>query len=118
MKEYRINVYADAEDGYVDKDTSIIARVRYNQALDYWNGSNWQNGGTGCHLGITKLRDGRYVLIRGSDWQGSRDYGYVVSPSEALQEILKSGNSELLETKKFAELKELAASMVSELDED
>ena len=113
MKEYRINVYPNA-----NGDEDILARVRYNAILDYWNGSNWQNGGTGLHKGLTRLRDGRYVIIIGSDWQGSRDYGYVVSPSEALQEILKSGNSELLETKKFAELKELAASMVSELDED
>ena len=100
-KEYRVNVYADE---FMEE---VIARVRYNQNLDYWNGRNWQNGGMGRHKGITKLKDGRYVLIHGTDWQGERDYAYVVDADEALQEILKSGNTELLDTKKFAELKKL-----------
>ncbi len=98
-KQYRVNVY--------DKDGDIIARVRYNQDLDYWSGYNFQNGGVGRHKGITKLKDGRYVIIMGSDWQGERDYAYVVDADEALQEILKSGNTELLSTKKFAGLKKL-----------
>ena len=97
-KQYRVNVY-DGND--------VVARVRYNQDLDYWNGRNWQNGGLGLHKGITKLRDGRYVLIHGTDWQGERDWAEIVSPEQALQEILRSGNTELLDTKKFAELKKL-----------
>ena len=97
-KQYRVNVYEDGE---------VIARVRYNQDLDYWDGRNWTNGGTGMHKGITKLKDGRYVIIIGSQWQGARDYGYIVSPEEALQEILKAQRLELLDTKKFAELKKL-----------
>ena len=100
-KEYRVNVYADE---FMEE---VIARVRYNQNLDYWNGRNWQNGGMGRHKGITKLKDGRYVIIIGTDWQGERDYAYVVDADEALQEILRSGNTELLETKKFVELKRL-----------
>ena len=97
-KEYRVNVYEDGE---------VIARVRYNQNLDYWDGRNWQNGGVGYHKGLTKLKDGRYVLIHGTDWQGEKDWAEIISPEQALQEILKSGNTELLETKKFAELKKL-----------
>ena len=97
-KQYRVNVY---EEG------AVIARVRYNQNLDFWDGRNWQNGGTGRHKGITKLKDGRYVIIVGSDWQGERDYAYIVDAEEALQEILKSQNLDLLETKKFKELKKL-----------
>ena len=111
--EHRINVYAGEE--YRDQ---IIARVRYNNVLDHWDGSNWTSGSTGMHLGITKLRDGRYVLIVGSQWQGSTDYGYVVSAEEALQEILKSGNSKLLDTKKFKELKEVYKQMMVEEDEE
>jgi len=100
--EYRINVYEGPE--YRER---VVARVRYNNLLDYWDGRNWQNGGTGMHKGITKLKDGRYVIIIGSQWQGARDYGYIVSPEEALQEILKAQRLELLDTKKFAELKKL-----------
>ena len=97
-KQYRVNVYEDGD---------VIARVRYNSALDYWDGSNWLNGGPGRHKGITKLKDGRYVIIIGSDWQGERDYAYVVDADEALQEILKAQQLDLLNTKKFAELKKL-----------
>lgn len=102
-KQYRVNVYANQ----YDLDGDVIARVRYNQNLDYWDGRNWQNGGMGRHKGITRLKDGRYVIIIGTDWQGERDYAYIVDADEALQEILKSQNLDLLETKKFKELKNL-----------
>jgi hypothetical protein len=102
-KQYRVNVY---ENQY-DLDGDVIARVRYNQNLDYWDGRNWTNGGVGRHKGLTKLRDGRYVLIHGTNWQGEKDWAEIISPEQALQEILKSGNTELLDTKKFAELKKL-----------
>ena len=112
-REYRINVYESQ-----DLQEVVVARVRYNQDLDYWDGSNHVNGGTGMHKGITKLKDGRYVIIIGSNWQGSKDYGITVSAKDALQEILKSGNGKLLDTKKFAELKKLyEATMVGEDDE-
>ena len=97
-KQYRVNVY---------QNDQVIARVRYNQDLDYWDGRNWQNGGIGRHKGITRLKDGRYVIIIGTDWQGEKDYAYVVDAEEALQEILKAQRLELLETKKFSRLKKL-----------
>ena len=108
-KQYRVNVYLDDQ---------VIARVRYNQNLDYWDGRNWTNGGVGRHKGLTKLRDGRYVLIHGTDWQGGKDWAEIISPEQALQEILKSGNIELLETKKFAELKKLYQELELEDDDD
>ena len=78
-----VNVYKNGE---------IIADVNYNNNLDVWNGQNWQSGGTGKHKGLTRLEDGRFVLIHGSDWQGVylEDYAEVITPEEALQEILKS----------------------------
>ena len=106
-KQYRVNVY---ENQY-NLDGDVIARVRYNQNLDYWDGRNWQNGGVGRHKGITKLKDGRYVIIIGSDWQGERDYAYVVVADEALLEILKAQQFILLNTKKFAGLKKLYEEM-------
>lgn len=110
-KDYRVNVYADE----MDREY-VVARVRYNAALDQWDGRNWTNGGVGMHKGITKLKDGRYVIIVGTQWQGQKDYGYVVSDNEALQEILKSGNSELLDTKKYSDLKRLLDKMETEDD--
>ena len=77
-----VNVY--------DENGKIIADVDYNNNLDVWNGQNWQSGGTGKHKGLTRLEDGRFVLIHGSDWQGVEDYAEIITPEEALQEILKS----------------------------
>lgn len=98
-KEYRVSVY--------DEEGKVVGRVRYNNNLDYWDGRNWTCGSTGRHKGLTKLRDGRYVLIHGTQWQGEKDRAEIISPQEALQEILKSGNDDLLNTEKFAELAEL-----------
>ena len=97
----------------------IVARVKYNEKLDYWDGRNRGNGGLGKHKGITKLKDGRFVIIIGSQKQGSKDYAYIVSKEEALQEILKSDKLELLEDKKFAELKTLYEKLceLEEIDE-
>lgn len=102
---YRVNVYEVR--GY--ERGPVIARVQYNELLDYWNGSNLGNGGVGLHLGITQLRDGRYILIHGTQWEGERDWAEVVTDEEALQAILKSGNEQLLEQTRFRRLKELAA---------
>jgi hypothetical protein len=95
-----------------------VCYYRYNANLDYWDSSNWLNGGVGKHKGITKLKDGRYVIIQGTDWQGEQDYAYVVAPEEALQEILKAQKLELLDTKKFAELKKLYEEKYLQEEED
>lgn len=117
-KQYRINVYEDQHAAEMGNG-NVIARVRYNAVLDYWNGRNYENGGTGRHKGLTKLRDGRYVLIHGTQWEGERDYAYVISTEQALQEILKSGNGQLLDTKKYRELKAIyEATMIAEEEDD
>ena len=107
-KQYRVNVYED------ESMNKVISRVRYNQNLDFWDGRNWTCGSTGRHKGLTKLRDGRYVLIHGTDWQGEKDYAVIIDPEEALQEILKSNNTELLGTMKFKELNDLYQKMIDE----
>ncbi|MGE7305773.1 hypothetical protein AAXE64_28055 [Priestia megaterium] len=116
MSEYRVPVYESHEDKSFGE--SPIARVRYNTELDFWDGRNFSNGGTGFHKGITKLKDGRFVIIEGSQWQGDRDYAYVVSDDEALNEILKSNHADLLKRKKFVALKELYKQKMIEEDED
>jgi hypothetical protein len=92
-----VNIYEDGQ---------IIARVNYNKNLDYWDGRNWTCGSTGRHKGLTKLKDGRYVLIHGTQWQGESNHGEIISDTEALQEIMESGNIKLLEDRRFKELKE------------
>lgn len=113
-KQYRVNVYEHP----MKMSQEVIARVRYNTVLDYWDGHNWKNGGPGWHKGITKLKDGRYVIIIGTDWQGQQDHAYVVEPEEALQEILKAQKLDLLDTKKFVELKKLYEEKYLQEDED
>ncbi len=95
--------------------TEVVAAVEYNENLDRWNGSNWCDGSMGHHRGITRLMDGRYVLIHGTDYEGERDAGYIIPAKQALQEILQAGAESLLDEPKFAELKELREkSLVSE----
>lgn len=98
----KINVYDGCE---------VIARVNYNDNLDFWDGRNYTCGSTGRHKGLTKLKDGRYVLIHGTQWQGERDYAEIITTEEALQEILRSGNTGLLESKKFLDLQETYAKL-------
>jgi len=108
--QYRINVYED------EFKNEIIARVRYNAILDYWDGHNWRNGNPGKHKGLTKLKDGRYVLIYSSDWQGDKDFGIIISEHDALQEILKSQNLDLLKMKKWKNLKILYEEKFQDLE--
>jgi len=81
-----------------EKDKRIIAQVKYRHNLNAWNR-------TGRDKGITKLRDGRHVIIYGAKWEDEKDYAIVVTPEEALQEILRSEKEELLEEPRFASLK-------------
>jgi translation initiation factor IF-1 len=85
----------------------VVAQVKYSENLDFWDGSNYTCGSTGRHKGLTRLKSGDYVLVHGTQWQGERDHAEIITAEEALQEILRSGNIELLEEKRFAELKEL-----------
>ena len=119
-KEYRVNVYPSLNGMEPDFEADVIARVRYNQDLDFWDGRNYTCGSTGRHKGITKLKTGEYVIIYGTQWQGEKDYAVTVDPMTALQEILKSGNVELLETKKFKDLKKLAEEkgMIGDVEEE
>lgn len=96
MSDYKVNV--------CDEEGNVVARVNYNSNLDYWNGSNWTSGTTGRHLGITRLRkSGKFVLIYGTQWQGERDTAEIVSDKTAYNEIVRSGNTELLD--KYPDLK-------------
>ncbi len=103
-----VNVYENGE---------LIATVKYTSNLDVWNGSNWQNGGTGRHLGITRLSDGRFVLVYGSDWQGDMDYAKIVNDRTAYENIMEY-DPRLLEEDKFVDLKNFKENLIKEWGED
>lgn len=88
-----------------DIEGEIIAEVKYNDNLDFYDGRNYTNGSTGRHSGLTQLSDGQYVLIHGTQWQGERDRAEIITPEQAIQEIMRSGNTELFD--RFPDLKEL-----------
>jgi len=100
-----VNVYESsraAVENWEDDSThpKIVARVKYNEDLDQlWDGSNFTSGPgeTGMHKGIAQLRDGQFAIIIGSQWIGSSPYAYLVTPAEALHEILENRHEELLE---------------------
>lgn len=99
-----VNVYDNGE---------LIATVKYNSNLDVWNGSNFQNGGTGLHLGLTRLEDGRCVLIHGSDWQGDTDWAELISDKRAY-ELIMEYDASMLEWDKFKDLNKFEETLVKE----
>lgn len=104
----KVNVYEDGK---------VIARVQYNDNLDYWDGKNWTCGSIGRHLGLTRLRkSGQYVLIHGTDFQGEQDRAEIVTDEEAYQAIISSGNIELLE--KFPDLRRFEEDIDTDEDPD
>ena len=90
----------------------VIGRVRYSENMDYPNGCYWLHKTNGFQEGLMKLYDGRYVLIYIFKKPFKRSYGKVVSADRALQEVLGSNSFELLNTRKFAELKQLAGQIL------
>jgi hypothetical protein len=104
----KVNVYEDGK---------VIARVQYNDNLDYWDGKNWTCGSIGRHLGLTRLRkSGQYVLIHGTDFQGEQDRAEIVTDEEAYRAIISSGNIELLE--KFPDLQRFEEDIDTDEDPD
>jgi hypothetical protein len=89
----------------VYEDGRVVARVKYNNNLDFWDGHNWTNGSTGHHNGLTRLKNGDYVLIHGSQWQGERDTAEIISRDEALQLVLDANDDDLWE--RFPELSKM-----------
>jgi hypothetical protein len=104
----KVNVYEGGK---------VIARVQYNDNLDYWDGKNWTCGSPGRHLGLTRLRkSGQYVLIHGTDFQGEQDRAEIVTDEEAYQAILTSGNIEILD--KFPDLRRFEEDLDTDEDLD
>lgn len=105
-----VNVYESTESRL--NGGPFVARVRYNENLDHWDGSNWSNGGVGQHLGITRLRkSGKMVIIYGSNRQNSINCGITVTDDVATSMIL-SNNADVI--KKYPHLQKIA----EELDTD
>ena len=70
--------------------TEIVDRVRYSTATatllagdDYWDGHNFERGGTNKFLYRTPK--GRYFTVSLTQWQGQRDSLAPVSLDEAIE---------------------------------
>lgn len=100
-----INIY--------DEKDNILGRVKYSTNLDSYDGSNYCSGHTGRHQGLTKLKNGNYVLIHISEWQYENNHAEIISAEQALQEVLHCGDMSLLEEKRFSELKKLYNDMLT-----
>lgn len=87
-----------------DKNENVVASVRYNNNLDFWNGEFLSCGIKDMHKGLTKLEDGRYVLIYGSNVVNSKNVAEVVSDYQAYKEIMLSGSIELFLQDRFKDL--------------
>lgn len=90
-----------------DSNGDVIGRVASNTNLDRWDGNNYTSGSTGRHKGLTRLADGRYVLIHTTQWQGESDHAVTIAAEQALQEVLAADNIDLLDEPKFVDLKAL-----------
>lgn len=92
-----VKLYAGSKDAYPwdDNGHKCIGKVRYTDNLDYWDGNNMTCGSTGRHLGIGKLKDGRFYLCHGTQWMNEQDYAEVVSEKEARQAVLDCGDNAL-----------------------
>jgi len=95
-----------------DEDGEVVGEVEYNADLDFWDGRNNTCGSTGRHKGLTQLETGEYVLIHGTQWQGERDHAEIISPEQAVKEIIASGNHELFES--FPDLAELRKTVIKQ----
>lgn len=78
----------------VFEDGQVITRVEHNTNLDFWDGHNWTSGSTGRHLGYTRLKSGKFVLIHGTQWQDEKDRAEVVTPGELIQAAARTGHLE------------------------
>lgn len=86
----------------VNENEIKIGRVRCTTNLDFWNGEYMSCGKKGQHLGLTKLRDGRFVLVYSfDDFINKKPYTDVISRERALEVINEYKHRELLKTYKF-----------------
>jgi hypothetical protein len=104
-----VNVY--------NENGEVVAQVKYNNNLDVWDGHNCQNGGIGLHKGLTWLTNNKFVLIYGTQWPGQEDHAEIISEEQAIQEIIKAGKDELLDTFNLREKAEKILLKEKEIEE-
>lgn len=88
-----------------DENNEVIGEVEYNNKLDYWDGRNYVNGGVGLHKGFGQLKDNRFYMIHGTQWQGQFDNAKICDPKEIVKEAIRTGNTNELD--KFPKLKSI-----------
>lgn len=84
---------SDMRDCYLDPNSqhngTPLGMVPVKTNLDTWDGSNYQCGGMGLHMGIGQTKDGRWYVCHTSQFQGSNDYAYIIDEDEAKMLTLK-----------------------------
>lgn len=73
-----------------NENHDVIGDVEYNDNLDYWDGRNMTNGGSGRHLGFGQIESGEFYLIYGTQWQKEVDRAEIVSARKIVVEVIKS----------------------------
>jgi len=81
----------------LDKNYCHVGEVNLNAGYAISN-NGW------LYQRLTKISDGRYVLVCISYLCCDRNVAYIVTPSEALTLILESDHEELLDAEEFLDL--------------
>lgn len=89
----------------LDSQGKEVARVKYNEKLDYYINNRLGYKQLGYHRGLTRLRDGRLVLIEGRD-TGERT-ARVVGPIEVLESVLVSGRVDAIAGDKYRDIQQM-----------
>ncbi|MBN1574739.1 MAG: hypothetical protein JW984_16200 [Deltaproteobacteria bacterium] len=71
-----------------DENGNALGLVAYTDNLDHWDGHNMTCGATGRHLGVGKLKDGRFYVCHGTNWQGEKNHAELISEEEAKSLVL------------------------------
>ena len=95
-----VNVY--------DMNGEIIASVKGNKNL------TTNAGGFNDGLGLTKLENNKYVLIKGSTLDTQPDTAEIITDKKAF-DLIMSYNPDLLEENKFKELKAFTENLIKEI---
>ena len=74
-----------------------VSRISENRILGYDEDEK-------AYKGISKTANSEYIIIKSYEEKNKKNYGYIVTPEEAVKEILKANKADLFKTYKFKDL--------------
>lgn len=99
MSKKHINLYKSK---YSDKKVSFIYE---NRILGYDEDEK-------VYKGISKTTNSEYIIIKSYEEKNKKSYAYIVTPEEAVKEILKANKTDLFKTYKFKNLLDVLNSAI------